>query len=121
MENRITPVTQTGRAFKYQFDLEIQRVFLEIPFPCVVEVSWRRGNKSIQTKNKIDLQGQEKHFDVGEKMSMISTCYLDDNTHRFSEKNVHSCANIVNAEHHNLHKQRPQVRRVLSSGPQPSA
>ncbi|MBS1889895.1 MAG: N-terminal C2 domain-containing protein [Actinobacteria bacterium] len=52
-----------------------------------MEVSWRRGGKSIGTKNRIELQANQKSFDVGERLSMISTCYLDDGTHRFSEKN----------------------------------
>ena len=66
MSTSIVPMSCAGgRAFKYQFDLEVQRVYLEVPFPCFVEVSWRRGNKSIQTKNRLELQANQRHFDVG--------------------------------------------------------
>lgn len=45
-----------GRAFQYQFDLEIQKLKLlkaiDIPQPAFMEVVWRRGQNNISTKFK---------------------------------------------------------------------
>lgn len=46
-----------GRAFKYQFDIQLLSLEMEIPFPCYIELSWRRKNKSISTKQKIEVNG----------------------------------------------------------------
>ena len=81
---------ELGRAFKYQFDLRLQSIEMEIPFPCYVELSWRRKNKSIQTKQKLEVKGFEKSFKFLEKLSMISTCYYDSSSLFFKGKNVHS-------------------------------
>ncbi len=53
------------RAYQYQFDIEISRVHLEIPFQCTVELWWKKGNKKITTKKRIALTGKEKAFEVG--------------------------------------------------------
>ena len=45
-----------GRAFQYQFDLEIQKIKLlkpiDIPQPAFMEIVWRRGQNNITTKIK---------------------------------------------------------------------
>lgn len=46
------------RSYQYQFDLDLDRVHLEIPFACAVELWWRKGNKKITTKRRIELTGR---------------------------------------------------------------
>ncbi len=51
----------SGRAFQFQFDLEIQKIKLfkniEIPKSSYLEVIWRRGQKNISTKVKPEVKG----------------------------------------------------------------
>lgn len=54
-------INLNGRAFKYQFDLEIQKIVLlktiEIPKSSYLEVVWRRKQKNISTKVKPEVRG----------------------------------------------------------------
>lgn len=70
-----------GRAFQYQFDLEIQKIkimkSIDIPSSSFMEVIWRRGQNNITTKTKAEVKGHEDDVEFNEKLSMISTCYLN--------------------------------------------
>lgn len=48
-----------NRQLQYQFELEIHRVYLKIPFSCVVQCWWRRKGKKtkIETLKKIKILG----------------------------------------------------------------
>jgi hypothetical protein len=48
-----------------------------------MEVVWGRKMNKITTKNKVNLKGDEEEIYFGEKLSMISTCYLNPETKAF--------------------------------------
>ena len=45
------------RELSYQFDLDIERVSLQINMKCDVQVWWKSGKGKIATKNAIRLSG----------------------------------------------------------------
>lgn len=45
------------RQLSYQFDLDIERVYLLINMKCDVQVWWKSGKGKIATKNSIKLAG----------------------------------------------------------------
>ena len=65
------------RELSYQFDLDIERVYLDVNMKCDVQVWWKCGKNKIMTMNAIKLAGREKYFDVTEKLSIISKIVLE--------------------------------------------
>ena len=65
------------RQLSYQFDLDIERVSLLVNMKCDVQVWWKSGKGKIATKNAIRLSGNQKYFDVNEKLSIIAKLVID--------------------------------------------
>lgn len=67
-----------NRDLSYQFDLDIERVYLCINMKCGVHIWWKSGKSKIASKNAIKLAGTEKYFDVNEKLSIITKMTMED-------------------------------------------
>lgn len=46
-----------NKEFKYEFKLEVQKVYLRIPSECSVQIWWRRGKGKTTTKSPVKLKG----------------------------------------------------------------
>jgi hypothetical protein len=48
---------EINKEFKYEFKLDVQKVYLRIPSECSIQIWWRRGKSKITTQNSIKLKG----------------------------------------------------------------
>lgn len=91
------------KAYKYQFDLNIEECSLALAFPCQIFILWKRGNQlslikiltndklgshKIFTKQKYMLDNKLKVAKINEKLSMFTTIYYNDCNNQFLAKKV---------------------------------
>ena len=63
---------------RYQFDLTIHEVCMQVPYEVSVSVVWKKDNKRLETKGSPMLGKEKLSADFGgEKMSMISSLFKD--------------------------------------------
>lgn len=94
------------KAFKFQFDILIEKVELAITFPCQISITWKRGlflteyffictifyfekgNQKIETKNKAVLDTTNFIAVFNENLSMMTNLYFEETKNLFLEKKV---------------------------------
>jgi hypothetical protein len=73
---------------RYQFDLTINRVTLQVPFDCGLLVTFARGPKRQETKTKARLSPMNSVAEFGETLSMLGTIYKNKAQGTFTERKV---------------------------------
>lgn len=77
------------KGFKFLISVKIQKIKLNISFPCDIIVLWKRGTQRIETKGKVSHNSKislESTFN--EELSMFAHFMFDESLNIFKEKKV---------------------------------
>lgn len=76
------------KSYKFQFDVVVEKIELQVSFSCQVSVIWKRGNNKIETKAKPTLDVSTNQAAFNEKLTMFSNMYFNEKIKSFHEKKV---------------------------------
>ena len=79
----------TTKGYKFLISAMIEKVKLNLSFPCEIAVLWKRGNQRIETKTKL-LHNPKINCEseINEELSMFAHFIFDENHNNFIEKKV---------------------------------
>jgi hypothetical protein len=74
------------KALKYQYEVILKTLQLQVPVSCPCSIIWKRGPHHLETKKTPSIINQQASFD--ESLVLNATLFLDPRTNQFEEKKV---------------------------------
>jgi len=73
------------KTIKFQIDVRVEKVDVNIKFPCQLFIIWKRGPRNRETK-KVDMDLNTGSATFNEDLSLTATLFQDTKTKKFQEK-----------------------------------